>query len=228
MPEAVQTTSTGEEEIIKAYNLAQKFAPGIIKKFNLQGQIDPEDIVGLFITNFIDKGFLDKFNPKVMSFDRYVWQGLRNSAIQAVRRKKERTSIQAMGGEEGDLGDILPAEAPKSREFVEELIDDIEDFKFGYGKTAILMSEPTDPSDKPEVIAELPSSARSIMKMLSMGYKPFEIAQKFGVSPGTISGAMKRIKTELKAVYPERFVEAILHIPEGMTLFDSTLKHFLG
>lgn len=218
--------SQAEAEIIKAYALAQKFAPSIIKKFNLQGQVDEDDAVGEFIKNFIDKGFLDKFDPKVQSFDRYVYMGLRNSAIQAARKRKERTSIDVGKDDEGGLAAILPANAPQSREYVEELIDDVEDFKFGYGKTAVLTSTPTDPSDEPEVIAELPSTGHSVMKMISMGYKPMEIAQHFGVSRGTISGALDKIRIQLMDLYPARFVESIFHI-DGDHLFDHVIEYLL-
>lgn len=220
MPDtAVATPKQGEAEIVKAYTLAQKLAPGVIKKHNLGGQIDVDDLVGDFIQNFIEKGFMDKFNPKVMSFDRYIWMGLRNSGIQAARRHKERTSVQAMGAA-GDGGDFVPAakEAPKSHELLGELIDDIEDFEFGRGEVAKV-------PDADGNLTEVPSTAKGLLTMLSMGFKPFEVAQRFGVSPGTISGQMKRIKAQLKVRYPDRFVEAVLPVPSSLALFDATVRH---
>jgi len=219
MPDtATVGADTREEDLVKAYNLAQKFAPGVIKKHGLSGQIDADDLVGDFITNFIDKGFMDKYKPDVMSFDRYIWMGLRNAGIQAARKKKERTSVQAMGDEEGKDFDPAGKDVPKSRELLADLIDDVEDFTFGRGEVAKVEDEHGN-------MQEIPSTARGLLQMLSMGFKPFEVAQRFGVSPGTISGQMKRIKSELRDTYPARFVEAILPVPDALEIFESLMDY---
>jgi len=188
-----------KDEIVsleEAYEIAAQLCPSIMKKLEIpSNKISEEDVIGQFITNFIEKGFLNKFNPRVTSFRYYVYMGVRNAAVSMIRHLKyEVTSLDAITRPDPD-GKVLdiPAPEPVQEMIMKGLLEEVWDFSFGYGKIAKLYGAEED------LIAELPSTARSVLQMLFMKYSKDEVAAFFGVTVSTINNVISSVRDQVKA-----------------------------
>lgn len=166
-------------ELELVYQKARQYAPGIISRYRLPlNKISPEDVAGEFITKFIEKGYANKFDVDKGSLSRYVFLGVRNTAISQIRRVKyEETSIdtEEFGPEPSEI-------APADYLSVDALAETFSDIKFGYDKVAVIDGELYE------------SCGASVVKLLARGYNKKEIAREFGVSSGTVSHVISRMK----------------------------------
>jgi len=188
----------------EAYNIATQLCPSILKKLGTPpNKFSEEDIVGQFIEKFIEKNFLAKFNPAVTSFRYYVYMGVRNAAVSAIRHLKyETTSLDAITRPDGEGSSFdfpAPAPVPVQDMIVKGLLEELDDFNFGYGKQVTVTGAEGDE------IASLPSTAKSVIKMLFMGFKKPEVAEEFGVTVSTVNNVLNKIKIQVeeKELTPE-------------------------
>ena len=163
--------------------MAKKYAPSVIRKFNLPtNKFSPDDVVGEFLVNFMQKDFAAKFNPEVTSLNHYVYMGLRNAAVSMVRHMKYETTSLDEISENGPL----PAPAEVTDFLLQEVLHIIEDTYFGYDKTVLVDGEVYE------------SSAASVVKLMYKGYTKKEVAVFFGVTQGTISNTLRRVSEVVK------------------------------
>lgn len=179
----------------EAYAIAAQVCPSIMEKLGVPtNKMSAEDIVGEFITKFIEKGFITKFNPQVTSFRYYVYMGVRNAAVTMIRHLKyETTSLESITHSDPEFRPReFPAPEPVQDMILHGLLDEIWDFNFGYGRRVKVRGQEDD------LIADLPSTARSVLQMLFMGYTKPEIAELFGVTVSTVNNVLSSVRDQVR------------------------------
>lgn len=169
------------------YKIASDYSEDVMRRYGLPtNKFSAEDVAGEFMVKFMSKGFLEKYNPAITSFKYYVYRGMGNTAIDMVRRvKREITSRDALFPEND------PTPAPDGVDYTDDLevrllIEAVKDFKFGYAETTV----------HDGVIYE--STVVSVLRLLVLGFRKPQIAERFKVSVSTIDNALRKVRAQLR------------------------------
>lgn len=199
--------------IEKVYEIATELAPRIYQKLNFhEGSFGPEDVVNEYLLKVLEKNYLENFDPKKGNLRNYVYQGLRNTAINQIRKCPEfrtlgTTTIEDLS-DRVDWSDINNSHAKKSkRDKVDEtdlaLASEIPMDGMSYTESEILLNElmelVSDLKFSKNIVVtldgkEVEADGRVVLKLLWEGFSKSKIADFLKVSEPTVSSMIEKMK----------------------------------
>jgi DNA-directed RNA polymerase specialized sigma24 family protein len=183
--------------------MASSIASQVLRKMSLaNASFGPEDVVSEYMVRFIENKYVDRFNEVKGSLKNYVYQGLKNTAINMSHKYRREFSLLEDLTEDSvisfyvDSHSTIDAESHRNyvdhdsnsfdgvnTEFlVQDLVRKVGDFQFGHDITVVVNGE------------TLPSTLSSVLKLLSQGFTKAGIAKLFKVSEPTIANVFDKVK----------------------------------
>lgn len=177
--------------IDEAYQLAEICAMKVLQKYGMKGWIlDAEDLRGEYMVYFLEKGFLQKYNPQTTSKMYYIYIGVRNFYI-SYSSRKTRVIPQPESYFSGDES-IIAYLGKINNDFVGQII--VDEYLRGLDDTR----RNSGYSDK------------IIFEMHYSGVRRGEIAEHFGISSARVGQIIKKCAQQLREKLSEDYAEELV------------------
>lgn len=203
-----------EISIEKVFEIATELAPKIYQKLNFhEGSFGPEDVVNEYVTNMIERNYLSRFNPEKGTLRNYVYQGLRNTAINLIRKVPEfctlgETTIEGLGDSIDPNEKFVYGLNKRKKDFRDTEITE-KDFSLpsvdsmADKESEILLDElmgiVSDVKFSRNVVVtmdgkEVEADGKMVLKLLWEGFSKTKIAEFLKISEPTVSGIVEKMK----------------------------------
>lgn len=175
--------------------IATEIAPKVLNSLKFQeGSFQAEDVVSEYIIKFIEKNYIERYNPEQRSLKNYVYQGLKNQAISMIRKIKKEFILygNVISSEEAfenlklnqkGQHNLFGTEEKINETFlVNEISHKVGVWKFGHGIVVEVNGKKYE------------STSHSILELIMDGFSRSYLAQIFKVSEPTIGVVLSKIK----------------------------------
>jgi hypothetical protein len=191
-----------EITIEDVYKTAQELAPKVMSCIRLHNSsFSAEDVVSTYITKFLEKNYIERFDSRRGSLTNYVWEGIKNTALTMCRKvKREITLSPDFNGNINEMqaswkihfedrawkSHINQTLANyfdvKNDIWLNEISKKIGIWKFGHAHSVKVCGE------------VYKSTSDSVLKLLALGFSKTDLSKLFNVSGPTISNVVHKMK----------------------------------
>lgn len=170
---------------------------GIVRRFlrskkNIEYQIDFDDLVQGCICHWIDKKYLQRYNPKITTIDYFLYVGIRNYAYSYVTKKRIKTISE----------NIILAKSDDEEQSLVDLVGyDVVDYMSTLMSEEVLSLVDTAERGKEVEIPEKGTgrlSSRNVFDLWLKGYSMTEIHRVFNITATRVSQIVREVLAFLK------------------------------
>lgn len=187
-----------------AYEMVKSMSWTIYRSFRgLYYVMSREDFVQEAITHFMEKGYLEKFNSTITNRTYFILVGLRNLAIDLVRRSSRKSNFFV------EVSEIVQGEEKEVS--IYEITEDVSEFSaISYmilEETVNVLSKANGLKDKifeTDLMGTVWLSEYHVFKMSIVGMCRKDIAEVFGVTEATVGNYMKRAADKMHYWYVDK------------------------